>query len=153
LQQLLRKGFCECRALDEKRSSVRRTILVAVCTTMIFAVAACGGSASKTEVLRLRSADPLTSDLYVRIKGPSGAVGYIAQRLRTAAFLEDPIGVFAPPSRLHGRRPICSFTHTITPLDAPDLQRWRGKTVRLTVYGVAGTFCRGFGSGVYQAGS
>lgn len=132
---------------------MRRTILAAISATVILALSACGGSGSRTEVVRLRSANPLTSDLYVRIKGPAGAVAYLARRLTTGAFQEDRIGVFAPPARHHGRRPICSFTHAINAFDAPDLQRWRGKKVKLTVYGVAGIFCRALGAGIYQAAS
>lgn len=131
---------------------MRRMILAAVCATVIFIAAGCG-SASHTEVVRLRSANPLTSNLYVRIKGPAGAVSYIAQRLSGAAFEEAETGVFAPPSRLYGRRPICSFTHTISSLDAPNIQRWQGKKVTLNVYGAAGIFCRALGSAIYQGSS
>ena len=131
---------------------MRRTILAVVCTTVVLTAAGCG-SASRTETVRLQSANPLTADLYVRIKGPEGAVSYIAKRLRGAAFQEANTGAFAPPSRLHGRRPICSFTHTITSLDAPDIQRWQGKKVTLNIYGAAGIFCRALGSAIYQGSS
>ena len=110
---------------------------------VVLAVSACG-SGTKVEVVRLRSANPLTQDLYVRVKGPAGAVRYLAGALSAGAFRRDQVGFFLPPSRRH-RTALCSFTHIITSEDVPNLQRWRGKTIKLSVYGqssYAGSFCR-----------
>ncbi|HEU5477429.1 MAG TPA: hypothetical protein VFU64_06320 [Gaiellaceae bacterium] len=137
--------------LDEERSRVRRTILAAVCATVTLVASACGASSSRTEILRLRSANPLSSNIYVKITGPAGAVDYITQRLTAAAFKKEDVGVFVPPSR-HPRA-LCSFTHTIRPTDAPDLQRWRGKKMRIAAYGSAGPLCLVLRSGIYRASS
>src|SRR5579875_1534128 len=53
----------------------RRTqaALTGVLLTVAVATSACAAAGNKTTVLRLRSANPLTSDLYVRIRGPAGA--------------------------------------------------------------------------------
>jgi hypothetical protein len=110
---------------------------------LVLAASACGGG-TKVEAVRLRSANPLTQDLFVRVEGPAGAVKYLSQALTTGAFRKDQIGFFIPPPRHHPRA-LCSFTHTISAEDVPNLQRWIGKRIRLAVYGqtsYAGTFCR-----------
>jgi hypothetical protein len=115
-------------------------------------VAACGAAnSSKTEILRLRSANPLTSNIYVKVIGPAGAVNYVVDRMKAAAFKTDEVGVFLPPSE--SSRPHCSFAHAIRSGDAPDLQRWRGEKVRLAVYGSAGLFCHLLRSSIYLAGT
>jgi|SRR5579884_296717 len=113
---------------------------------------ACGAAGTQTEIVRLRSANPLTSGLSVRIRGPAGAVGYLARGLAAGAFGEQR-GVFAPP---HARRRACSFSHTIGPLDAPGLQPWRGRTVSVAVYGQgvsAVTYCLALRTGVFLSRS
>ena len=112
------------------------TILGTAC--MILTVSACGGSdASKTEIVRLKSTPPIA---FVRVRGPAGAVNYIAERLAAATFKKDQVGVFFAPSRYP--RPRCSFSHTIRSTDAEDLQQWRGEKVRIAVYDSAGLFCQ-----------
>ena len=120
------------------RSRVRWTILAAFCATLILNASACGGNSSRTEVLRLKSAPP--SFTFVTIKGPAGAVKYIERWLRPGTFKEDAAGVFAPPPRYP--RPRCSFTHTISATDAPDLQRWRGRKVTISIYDSAWPYCQ-----------
>jgi hypothetical protein len=97
--------------------------------------AGCGaGNAPKREVLR--SANPLTADLYLRINGPTGAVNYISGRLSTGAFAKYGSGAFLPPRiRRHRQQKVCSITHTISKGDTPSLDAWRGKKVRIAVYG------------------
>ena len=130
-----------------------RASLLAVLAALVLVAAACGGNGSKVEVLRLRSQNPLTSNIYIRVKGPSGAVNYVVQRLETGAFTQEKVAGFVPPARRH-RRALCSLTHTIASADAPDLQQWSGKKVRLTLYGDAGIFCETLRSaGIYQASS
>jgi hypothetical protein len=117
----------------------------------------CGGSYPRTEVLR--SANPLTSDVYVRITGPGGAVSYLGQRFRTAAFAKFNFsdagreGVFLPP-RVRDRK-LCASVHTIREGDAPELQKWRGRKLEITVYGKkpSAIFCAAFGSDLYLKGS
>jgi hypothetical protein len=121
----------------------RRTAAAAAAIGLVLAASACGDG-TKVEVVRLRSANPLTQDLFVRVEGPAGAVKYLSQALTTGAFRKDQSGFFIPPPR-HHRTALCSFTHTISAEDVPNLQRWIGKRIRLAVYGetsYAGTFCR-----------
>jgi hypothetical protein len=128
-------------------------VLAAVLTSLTLAVAACGSSHPRTEVLR--SASPFTSDIYLRITGPGEAVSYIAQELTGGAFRryrfnEAPRpGLFLPPN-VRARK-LCSSTHTIRSGDAPELQKWRGRTVAISVYGNRNSsiFCAALGPGLY----
>jgi hypothetical protein len=116
----------------------RACLAVLVFACMIATVSACGGGdASKTEIVRLKSAPPIS---FVKIIGPAGAVDYIAGRLAAATFKKDQAGVFFPPS--HYPRPRCSFSHRISSSDAKNLRKWRGKKVKIAVYDSAGPFCQ-----------
>ena len=102
----------------------------------------------------MRSANALTSDLYVQMRGPAGAVDYIAQGLSRGAFSSQAEGFFVPPDVR--RRDACSLSHTIGYLDAPKLQPWRGKKIRITVYGrssYAATYCNGLQVGIFESRS
>ena len=124
--------------------------LAALFAALMLTASACGSSGTKTEVLRLRSANPVTSDLYVRMKGPAGAVSFIAKRLTTGGFSKGAEGFFLPP-RLRQEK-TCSLRHNISDADAPELQAWRGRRMTLTVYGdsnYAATYCRGISVGIY----
>jgi hypothetical protein len=135
----------ETRARGSKLAS-----LAALLSTLMLTASACGSSGTKTEVLRLRSANPVTSDLYVRMKGPAGAVSFISKRLITGGFSKDAEGVFLPP-RLRQKK-TCSLRHTIGYADAPDLQAWNGRKMTITVYGnssYAATYCRGIRFVIY----
>ena len=140
------------RAPEETRVRRRRIAnLAAVLMALMLTASGCGGSNDKTEVLRLRSANPLTSDLYVRIRGPAGAVSLIAQGLTTGGFSSNGEGSFVPPD-LH-QQTACSFSHTIRPADAPNLQAWRGRKMTITVYGnnsYAAIYCQGIRAGIYE---
>lgn len=114
----------------------------------------CGTSDKPTKQL-LRSNNPLTSDLYVQIKGPAGAVSKIANAIETGAFTNIKMGPVPPygnggsfvPLRLQRHR-ICLFAQTIQPADSPQLQRWVGKKITFTVYGnksSSALYCRLFG--------
>jgi len=132
-----------------------RTWIALACSaaTLALLVSACGGAGAKTEVVRLRSANPVTSDLYVRIRGPAGAVGYLVRGLATGAFGDQAGGFFVPPAARHRA---CSFSHTIGPLDAPSLQAWRGRKVTITIFGKgasAVTYCLGLRTGVFLSRS
>lgn len=103
---------------------------------------------------------PLTSDIYLRITGPGGAVSYLAQRFKAARdfrdinFAKDPArGPFLPP-RVRDRK-LCASTHRIRVGDAPELQKWRGRTLAITVYGdrVSRVFCAALGPWLYLSGS
>jgi len=143
------------RALEEAHVSGRRfATLASVLTALVLMACGCGGSNTKVEVLRLRSANPLTSDLYVRIRGPAGAVSYIAQGFISGAFSKDARGFFVPPNLRRQRA--CSFSHTIGDADAPNLQAWRGKKMTIAVYGnssYAATYCQGIRVGIYRSRS
>jgi hypothetical protein len=115
----------------------------------------CGAGEKPTKQL-LRSNNPLTSDLYVQIKGPAGAVSKIANAIETGAFTNIKLGPvppygqsgsFVPP--LLQRHRICLFAQTIQPADSPQLQAWRGKKITFTVYGSrqdsSALYCRLFG--------
>jgi hypothetical protein len=113
-----------------------------------FALALCGcGAANAPRREVLRSANPLTANVYLRITGPPGVVKYIADRLRTGAFVKYGRGAFLPPRvRHHRREAICSITHTIERADNPSLQTWRGRKARVDVYGdeSSAIFCQIF---------
>jgi hypothetical protein len=124
----------------------RRSVAAVVLTALALTTAACASSSTKIEVLRLRSANPLTSDLYVRISGPAGAVNYLAHGLTAGAFSTGAGGSFVPPTVR--RRKACSFSHTIGYGDAASLQAWRGRKIRIAVFGnrsYAATYCQGIG--------
>jgi hypothetical protein len=129
----------------------RRSVVEAVLAALLLMAAGCGGIDSRTEVVRLRSANPLTSDLFVRMRGPAGAVNYIAQGLSRGAFSSQAEGVFLPPDVRRYRA--CSFSHTIDYADAPKLQPWHGREIRITVYGTSGyaaTYCNGLQAGIFE---
>jgi hypothetical protein len=110
-------------------------------------MAGCGGSHPRTAVLR--GTNPLLSDIYLRITGPGGAVYYIAQRFRRGGGFKGfrfrktagSERVFLPPSVRE--RKLCASTHIIRADDAPQLQKWRGKTLEITIYGekTSGIYC------------
>jgi hypothetical protein len=133
----------------------RPFVVAVVLTALLLTASACGAVDSRTEVVRLRSANPLTSDLYVRMRGPAGAVHYIAQGLIRGAFGSQAEGFFVPPDVR--RQKTCSFSHTISSLDSPQLQAWRGRKMKITVYGnssYAATYCQGIQvSGIFQSRS
>jgi hypothetical protein len=121
-------------------------ILAAFCATLILTVSACGNAsnASRTKVVWLKSPTPIS---FVKIKGPAGAVDYIARGWEAGAFSEDQVGVFVPPP--HYPRPRCSFTHKIGYRDSPDLQQWRGRKVMIAIYDSAWPYCQTLQLGFY----
>src|SRR3954447_5075974 len=98
------------RGLRGRLAEARQAFLATAFTTVIFALAACGRSQPRTQVLR--SANPLSSDIYVRITGPGGAVSYVAQKFTSAAFSKYSFskvgreGLFLPPRVLEQK--LCS---------------------------------------------
>jgi hypothetical protein len=112
-----------------------RIASLVVAAALALAISGCGVSSTpKHEVLR--SANLLSTDLYVRVAGPAGVVDYIVARLRASAFDTYRRGAFLPPRLSHHRRKkVCSITHTIGDTDSPGLQAWRGRKARVTVYG------------------
>jgi hypothetical protein len=121
------------------RASERRTpgriATVVMVAALLFAMCGCGnGNKPKREVLK--SANQLSGDLYVRVAGPTGVVDYVVNRLKASAFDTYGQGPFLPPSVRHHRRDkVCSITHSIGDADSSSLQPWRGKRVRVDVYG------------------
>src|SRR6266567_6388672 len=85
--------------LPEERRARRPqiAILAALLTGLMLMACACGSNGTRTEVLRLRSANPVTSDLYVRMRGPAGAVSFIAKGLISGGFSKGAEGFFLPP--------------------------------------------------------
>ena len=114
-------------------------MLAAVLSTVTLAMAGCGSSHPRTEVLR--ATNPLPSNIYLRITGPGGAVYYIAQRFRGSAEFNGfsfhktagSEGAFLPPP-VRARK-LCASTHVIQAYDAQQLQKWRGRTLAITIYG------------------
>jgi hypothetical protein len=114
-------------------------MLAAVLTALSLALAGCGSSHPRTEILR--GTNRLLSDVYLRITGPGGAVYYIAQRFRGSGAFKgfrfhktvDSERVFLPPPVRE--RKLCASTHVIQTYDAPQLQKWRGRTLEITIYG------------------
>ncbi len=161
MSEAARSGFTDAHvtatppAPEEARASRRPLAsLAAVLIGLALTTCACGGNSTKTEVLRLRSANRLTTDLVVRLTGPAGAVNYIAQGLIRGAFNKAGVGSFVPPNL--PRRQACSLRHTIGSLDAPKLQDWRGQKMTIAVYGnssYAAAYCRGIRAGIYQSRS
>jgi hypothetical protein len=133
---------------------LRRGKLAAALAAVALALSGCGGSYSRTEVLRSTWEG---SDVYLRITGPEGAVHYLSQRLRQAQLFDrfkfketsSKEGVFLPPTVRE--RKLCASTHMIKSYDAPQLQRWRGKTLAVTVYGkeISRIFCAGLTWNLY----
>jgi hypothetical protein len=149
----IREGVCSLRS---RLAGMGRVGLTAVLATVI--LVSCGGSYPRTEVLR--SANPLTSDVYVRITGPGGAVSYIGKRFMTGGFAKFNFsdarreGLFLPP-RVRDRK-LCSSVHTIRDGDARELQKWDGKKLAITVYGkkkISAIFCAALGSSIYLGSS
>lgn len=139
-------------------AGVRRGVLAAVVAGACLTMAGCGGSHPRTELLR--SASPVTSPVYVRITGPGGAVDYTGHHFMTFGgfskygLRRDPRGGFFVPPRILDRK-LCASTHIIRRGDAPELQRWRGRTLAITVYGPKASilFCAALGPGLYRGGS
>lgn len=133
------ESFCVHLSADQRTRishlEMRRIAVLLVVAGLAVAVSGCGdGSQPKREVLR--SANLISADLYVRVSGPSGVVDHIVDRLRASAFDTYGRGPFLPPRiRHHRRQKVCSITHTIGDADSPDVQAWRGKKVRVDVYG------------------
>lgn len=117
------------------RNAMARIAVLLVFAGLVLAICGCGaGNKPKREVLR--SANLLSADLYVRVAGPTGVVDYIVGRLKASAFDTYGRGAFLPPHvRRHRRQKVCSITHSIAGVDSPSLQAWRGKKVRVDVYG------------------
>jgi hypothetical protein len=145
-------------ALQRRLAGARRGVLAAVLATVIVAVVGCGSSHPRTQVLK--SALPGVSDIYVRITGPGGAVSYIVRRFRTGdAFSRFSFsdasreGLFLPPDVRD--RKLCSSTHIIRRGDAPELQKWRGRTLEVTIYGkkISAIYCAVLGSDIYLGAS
>jgi hypothetical protein len=128
--------------------------LAVTLAALLLTASGCGASDKPTKQL-LRSNNPLTSDIYVQIKGPAGAVSKIASAIETGAFTNIKLGPvppygksgsFVPPALQQHR--ICLFAQTIQPSDSPQLQPWRGKKVTFTVFGKTSSstlYCRLFG--------
>jgi hypothetical protein len=113
----------------------RRVAVLLLLAGLAFATCGCGnGNKPKREVLK--SANLLSADLFVRVAGPTGVVDFVVSRLKASAFDTFGRGVFLPPRvRRHRRQEVCSITRTIAGTDSPSLQAWRGKKVRVDVYG------------------
>lgn len=146
-----------------KRVQIRVIVpLVLVLLAVMLTASGCGAGNEPTRTELLRSANPLTSDVYIQIRGPAGAVNYLGNTLQgaaftnqTGAFTEADSGFFVPPAlhnRLHEHR-ICLFVETIQPWDRPEIQPWVGKKITVTVYGNKSSvlFCRLFGTVVLGA--
>ena len=112
-----------------------RIATVVMAAALLVAMSGCGnGNKPKREVLK--SANLLSGDLYVRVAGPTGVVDYVVNRLKASAFDTYGRGAFLPPPvRRHRREKVCSITHSIGEADSSSLQPWRGKRVRVDVYG------------------
>jgi hypothetical protein len=123
-----------CVRLSTDQLLVRIAISLMV-AGLLFALSGCGnGNTPKREVLK--SANLLSGDLYVRVAGPTGVVDYVVSRLKASAFDTYGHGAFLPPPvRHHRREKVCSITHSIGAADSSSLQPWRGKRVRVDVYG------------------
>lgn len=114
-------------------------MLAAVLVTVTLAAVGCGSSHPRTEVLK--GTNPVPTDIYLRITGPGGAVYYIAQRFTRGGLFKGfrfhetatDEGAFLPP-RVRELK-LCGSTHVIQTYDAPQLQKWRGKTLAITIYG------------------
>jgi hypothetical protein len=135
--------------------------LVVVLAAITLIGSGCGSSSKPTKQL-LRSEVPLTSGLYVQLKGPAGAVNRVANAIESGAFTKVKTGAVPPygdggsfvPPRVQQRR-VCLFARTIQPTDSPQLQPWRGKKITFTIYGERSSssilFCRLIAIGVLPA--
>jgi len=132
-------------------------LVAVILASVALALVACGSSHPRTLVLR--SALPATSDIWLRITGPGGAVSYIADHFRSGGafsrfrFSESGRrGLFLPPGVRD--RKLCASTHIIRQGDAPELQKWRGRTLAITVYGtrVSAIYCSVLGPELYLGG-
>jgi hypothetical protein len=142
-------------AIRRRLGRAQRGVLAAVLTSAALVVAGCGSGHPRTEVLR--STSPITSDIYLRITGPGGAAYYVAQRFSAGdAFSRFRFhetagsdGVFLPPTLRE--RKLCSATHRIRSGDALQLQKWRGRTLAITIYGrrVSRIYCAVLTGGLY----
>jgi hypothetical protein len=139
------------------KATQRATLAVVVLATVSLALAGCGSSHPRTVVLR--SALPATSDIWLRITGPGGAVSYVARRFKSGgAFSKFRFreagrrGLFLPPGIRDQK--LCASAHTISQGDAPQLQKWQGKTLEITVYGseISAIYCAVLGPGLYLEG-
>src|SRR5436305_2599112 len=107
----------------------------------------------RTEVLR--AASPL-SDIWIRITGPGGAVSYVGHRFLTEGLVsrvtlrKAPTKGFLLPTALREQK-LCAATHLIQPGDAPELQKWKGRKVEITIYGkkTSALYCAVLGYGLY----
>lgn len=116
--------------------------LVVALTTVTLTASSCGASDKPTKQL-LRSNISLTSDLYVQIKGPAGAVSKVASAIESGAFTKIKTGAVPPygdggslvPPPVQRHR-VCLYAQTIRPADSPQLQPWLGRKITFTVYGV-----------------
>jgi hypothetical protein len=134
-------------------------MFTAVLITVALAMAGCGSSHPRTEVLR--GTNPVVSDIHLRITGPGGAVYYIAQRFRGSGPFNGfsfhktagSEGAFLPP-RIRERK-LCASTHVIRADDAPQLQKWRGSTLEITIYGeeTSRIFCAVLTGNLYREAS
>lgn len=124
---------------EVRRVDTRRVAALLLIAALPLAICGCGSSHPRTEVLR--GANPVPSDIYLRVTGPGGAAYYIAQRLRGSAEFNGfsfhktagTEGAFLPPPVRE--RKLCASTHVIQAYDAPQLQKWRGRTLAITIYG------------------
>lgn len=136
--------------------------LVVVIAAVMLTASSCGASDKAAKQL-LRSDNPVTSDLYVQLKGPAGAVTKIANGIETGAFTTIKAGAVPPygtggsfvPPNLQRHR-VCLFTRTIQPVDSPELQPWLGQKITFTVYGGKSSpsvlYCRLLGALTLPAG-
>jgi hypothetical protein len=133
----------------------RPGVLAALLAAIALTTVGCGSSHPRTVVLRATA--PVMSDIYLRITGPGGAVSYTAQVFRRGGAFDRfnfretarSEGVFLPPPVR--QRKLCGSTHVIRAADAPQLQKWRGKTLAITIYGkkVSQIYCSVLTSSLY----
>jgi hypothetical protein len=166
----LRAGESAARALSEpagvsegdravpglSRRTVVLTLILLVAAGAVGTFLAFNSSPTtgpRTEVLRSEGPFP---DIWIRITGPGGAVSYIGHRFLTGGDFsrftlhkEPTKGLFLPPP-VHQQK-LCGATHLIQPGDAPQLQRWQGKKLAITIYGRkdSAIYCAVLGYGLY----
>jgi len=115
---------------------MRRVFLIAGSAGLLVA---CGAGSTKTEVFRPTS--PLVSDLYLQVRGSSGAVTAVEDILRHA----KQLGGFIVAPKVHGQED-CTITRTITSNAAPAMRKYEGQKVTVWVYGnssFAPSVCKG----------
>ena len=122
----------------------RHLVLALALAAVTLAASGCGGhnnadsNATRREILRSPNGTAdAPSFLYFQVKGPAGAVRYIADHVAAGGFSKFKEGFFLPP-RLHHRLDqdrVCDYARTIGPADSPKLQAWRGRKVTIVVYG------------------